>query len=190
MLKFKYFLLLLVVITPAAAFSASSEHHHHQHQHHHSFGNLSADKIAEIRALENPLPKSADVIAKGEEIYKGKGGCANCHGQTGGGDGPLAAGLNPPPRNFQDGQFWAQHKEGEVFWTIKHGVQGTAMPAFKGVLTDKEIWSLMRFLPTFASTSSASTHSHGQKDKMEMHQPNTSEHEHGHMEHEMPHHDH
>ena len=31
--------------------------------------------------------------------------CASCHGPQGAGDGPAGAALNPPPRNFQVGDF-------------------------------------------------------------------------------------
>lgn len=33
--------------------------------------------------------------------------CFTCHGMQGGGDGPAATGLNPPPRNFHDAQWQA-----------------------------------------------------------------------------------
>ncbi len=31
--------------------------------------------------------------------------CASCHGAAGAGDGPVAVAANPPPRNFQKGDF-------------------------------------------------------------------------------------
>lgn len=36
-------------------------------------------------------------------VYRNR--CASCHGATGAGDGPAAAGLNPRPRNFTDPDF-------------------------------------------------------------------------------------
>ena len=42
-------------------------------------------------------------IAKGKETFKMI--CANCHGETGKGDGPGGAGLQPPPRDFSKAQF-------------------------------------------------------------------------------------
>ena len=52
---------------------------------------VPADKLAEARALTNPFGDSAEMRVKGKALYEGKGGCANCHGQNGAGDGPLAA---------------------------------------------------------------------------------------------------
>lgn len=179
MLKSKPFLLIATVIASTAALPLFAEQH--QHGHGNLIDNLPADKIEEIRGLENPLAESSEVIAKGEKIYQGKGGCANCHGQTGAGDGPMAAGLNPPPRNFQKHPTWRHHSEGEIFWVIKHGIPGSTMPAFDGVLTDKEIWALLRFLPTLTATSEKGMeaedhhqHGHGHSE------PDSSEQGHGH----------
>lgn len=46
-----------------------------------------------------------DALAKGKEIYNGKGACASCHGAEGKGDGPAAAALNPKPKNFSTADF-------------------------------------------------------------------------------------
>jgi hypothetical protein len=43
---------------------------------------------------------SGDVGAQTFQTY-----CQTCHGPTGKGDGPAAAGLNPKPASFADGQF-------------------------------------------------------------------------------------
>ena len=109
---------------------------------------VPTDKLAEARALTNPLPSSPEAIEQGKVLYNGKGTCFNCHGKDGGGDGPLAAQLNPSPRNFQHHGFWRHRTEGEVFWVIKHGSVGTAMVGFGEQLTDKEIWSVIQYIRT------------------------------------------
>ncbi|WP_447601313.1 hypothetical protein [Nitrospira sp. Nam80] len=63
------------------------------------------DKLAEARAIQNPLPDSPDVLEKGKGLYHGKGTCFNCHGKNGAGDGVAAMGLNPAPRNFRHHGF-------------------------------------------------------------------------------------
>jgi mono/diheme cytochrome c family protein len=55
----------------------------------------SADAAAEAGGVA-----SGDVGAKTFQTY-----CQTCHGPTGKGDGPAAAGLNPKPASFADGQF-------------------------------------------------------------------------------------
>jgi mono/diheme cytochrome c family protein len=111
---------------------------------------VPADKLAEARSLASPLPDSPETVEKGKALYNGKGTCVNCHGQSGAGDGPVAASLNPSPRNFQHHGFWRHRTEGEIFWVIKHGSPGTSMIGFGGVLTDEEIWAIIQYEQRFA----------------------------------------
>jgi len=133
----------LVVVAVSLALPAAAERHMMQPV-------VPADKIAEARALVSPLPSSPKIVEQGKALYHGKGGCFNCHGKDGDGNGPLAAQLNPSPRNFRHHGFWRHRSEGEIFWTIKHGSPGTAMIAFGPVLSDEEIWSLIQYERTFA----------------------------------------
>lgn len=110
---------------------------------------VPADKLAEARALTNPLPASPDVIQRGKTIYEGKGTCFNCHGLQGRGNGPAAASLDPPPRNFRSRGFWRHRTEGELFWVVKHGVEGTGMLPFGTMLSDDEIWAVLQYERTF-----------------------------------------
>lgn len=111
---------------------------------------VPADKLAEARALRSPLPDSPETVEKGKALYAGKGACVNCHGLEGAGNGPVAAQLNPLPRNFQHHGFWRHRTEGEIFWVIKHGSPGTSMIGFVGQLTDEEIWAIMQYVRTFS----------------------------------------
>ena len=113
---------------------------------------VPADKLKEARALKSPLSYSSDVAIKGKEIYEGKGTCFNCHGMTGRGDGPGGSTLNPTPRNFRHRGMWHHRTEGEIFWVIKNGVQGTGMIPFGGLLTDEEIWTVMQYERSFSGS--------------------------------------
>ena len=57
-------------------------------------------------------------LAKGKEIFMGKGACMACHGVEGKGDGAAAAALNPKPRSFVVGEF--------MFDADGDGAKGTA----------------------------------------------------------------
>lgn len=113
---------------------------------------VPADKLEEARGLKSPLPDSSDVVAKGKEIFEGKGTCFNCHGMTGRGDGPGGTSLDPSPRNFHHRGLWHHRTEGEIFWVIKHGIQGTGMIPFGGLLSDEEIWTVMQYERSFAGS--------------------------------------
>jgi mono/diheme cytochrome c family protein len=92
---------------------------------------------------------SPENVAQGKAIYNGKGACFRCHGKDGDGNGPLAARLNPSPRNFQDHGFWSQRTEGEVFWLIKNGSPDTGIVGYGDQLTDGEIWALIQYIRSF-----------------------------------------
>jgi len=123
---------------------------------------VPADKLAEARALTSPLPNSPEIVAQGKALYNGKGACFNCHGKDGGGDGPLAAQLNPSPRNFQHHGFWRHRTEGEIFWVIKHGSVGTGMVGFGELLKDEEIWSIIQYVRSFAGEHGPGMMGHGE----------------------------
>ena len=120
---------------------------------------VPVDKLAEARALVSPIPDSPEMLARGKALYEGKGSCVNCHGHNGAGDGPVAASLNPAPRNFHQHGFWRHRTEGEIFWVIKHGSPGTSMIGFGDQLTDEEIWAIIQYEHSFSG-------GHGPRDGM------------------------
>ncbi len=80
--------------------------------------------------------------------------CAMCHGQTGKGDGPTAAVLNPKPRNHTDGAYMNTLKDDYLFRIIKEG--GTSvgksqlMPAWAAQIKDNEIHNVVAYIRTLA----------------------------------------
>ena len=125
---------------------------------------VPADKLGEARSLTSPFPVSPETVEKGKALYHGKGTCVNCHGQSGAGDGPVAASLDPSPRNFQHHGFWRHRTEGETFWVIKFGSPGTSMIGFGGVLTDEEIWALIQYERSFSGRHGGMGPRHGRND--------------------------
>lgn len=97
---------------------------------------------AEYANLTNPL--GADAATAGGEIFQAN--CATCHGSGGHGDGPAGAALNPPPKDLSILQ--AQVSDGYLFWRISEGSPGTAMVAWRGILTDEQIWQLTAYIRT------------------------------------------
>jgi len=146
--------LLILVVALAIPVGAAAERHMMQPL-------VPADKVAEARALVNPLPSSSKIVEQGKALYHGKGGCFNCHGKEGDGNGPLAAQLNPSPRNFRHHGFWRHRTEGEIFWVVKNGSVGTGMVGFGGQLTDEEIWSLIQYVRSFAGEHGPGMMGHG-----------------------------
>ncbi len=109
-----------------------------------SFSNESALPTvpADYANLTNPL--SEDAAIAGGEIFQTN--CATCHGSGGHGDGPAGAALNPPPKDLSVLQV--QVSDGYLFWRISEGSPGTAMVAWRGILTEEQIWHLVTFIRT------------------------------------------
>ena len=70
--------------------------------------------------------------------------CAKCHGESGDGDG--TADLERPARSFLDGGYSYGNTPGAIQRSIRHGIPGTAMPAFKESLSTDEIAQLAKFV--------------------------------------------
>lgn len=86
-------------------------------------------------------------LKQGAALYQAQ--CASCHGAQGRADGPLAAGMTPPPVAFSDRDRARERSVFALHQTITRGVEGTAMPAF-GALSDDERWALAFYVSTMA----------------------------------------
>lgn len=84
-------------------------------------------------------PRRIPDLARGQALYAEN--CAACHGAQGGGDGPLAARLEPAPKDFHDPARQSQRSLTNLYNTISLGVDGTAMVGFKS-LSDDDRWGL------------------------------------------------
>ena len=97
---------------------------------------------AEYAGVTNPL--GAEAEEAGAEVFRAN--CATCHGPQGHGDGPAGQSLEPKPGNLAQ----VQTKAGDdyLFWRIHDGKPGTSMVAWKGILTDEQIWQAISFIRT------------------------------------------
>lgn len=101
----------------------------------------------EARGIKNPLPKSPEVVATGKTLYLGKGNCFVCHGKEGKGDGESGVMLNPPPRDLTDPTFQMLRRDGELFYSIKHGVPDTGMfPYVPRMVSEEEAWMVVHYI--------------------------------------------
>lgn len=118
----------------AGAVSAQPPHPPEPHRH------------PEGRALENPVPATADSVAAGRQRYVFM--CRECHGNTGLGDGDMAhAGGDIP--DFTDDVWLHGPSDGEMFLVIKEGVTADMQP-YADRLDDEDIWHLVNYLKTLA----------------------------------------
>jgi mono/diheme cytochrome c family protein len=93
--------------------------------------------------IDNPVPADDASVARGEAIYTAN--CLVCHGPGGQGNGPGAAGLQPPPADFTIPHSRA-HLDADFFYWIENGIFGSAMPAFGEELGEDEIWDVINYI--------------------------------------------
>jgi mono/diheme cytochrome c family protein len=86
----------------------------------------------------------ADAASAGADVFHTN--CEACHGPQGHGDGPAGQALDPKPRNLA--QLQASAGDDFLYWRIHEGKPGTSMVAWKGILTDEQIWQVVSFLRT------------------------------------------
>lgn len=104
-------------------------------------------------------------VTRGKQIFESRSinvegrsmTCAACHGTAGNGRGPAGLELSRKLWNWSRGQgpgiftdinLLAQRKPTELYQAIKDGRR--EMPAYRGKLTEDEIWALVNYIYTFA----------------------------------------
>ncbi len=146
-----------------------------------AFATMGLDGITQVAKLEPLTPVPAEyankhmpkgwwtdpkIIKEGEEIYMGrKYGenvpedkrvfCFACHGE-GGVPNPAVEGvrdLRATDRvNRMSDSYW--------FWRISEGVPDTLMIAWKGRVTEEDIWKVMAYEHQFSHGGKAGVHEH------------------------------
>ncbi|MEO8354345.1 MAG: cytochrome c [Chloroflexota bacterium] len=97
---------------------------------------------AEFAGKTNPF--GAESATDGADVFQTN--CAMCHGPQGHGDGPAGQSLDPKPKNL--GALQKTVGDDYLFWRIHAGKPGTSMVAWKGILTDEQIWQAVSFIRT------------------------------------------
>lgn len=108
----------------------------------------------EAKRLQNPVTPSAVAMASARLIYLDK--CAQCHGDSGKGDGPEGKMYDPAPGNFTDVKRMSTRTDGELFYQISQGRK--PMPAFKKRLSEEQRWQLVLLVRSFAAPATVDTH--------------------------------
>src|ERR1700674_394153 len=107
----------------------------------------------EAKRLQNPVAPSAAAMAAARLIYLDK--CAQCHGDTGKGDGPEGKMYQPAPGNLTDAKHMSTRTDGELFYQISQGRK--PMPGFKKRLSEEQRWQLVLLVRSFAEAAPANT---------------------------------
>jgi mono/diheme cytochrome c family protein len=98
---------------------------------------------AEYAGMTAPVVTEESVL-RGFEIYTAN--CASCHGETGLGDGPVSVSLDPKPAPIS--HTTQMLADDLLFYRVSEGgiPFQTAMPAWKGVLDEQQIWDVVAYI--------------------------------------------
>lgn len=102
--------------------------------------------LSESFTLMSPLARTSDAVAGGRTLYRER--CLACHGERGRGDGPVGTPLVPRPADLV--LHVPQHTDGELFYYVSAGIPGTAMPAWRDALGERERWQIVHYLRVLA----------------------------------------
>jgi len=104
----------------------------------------AADASVEQHApkVKNPLPADEETLLAGARIYTNT--CAGCHGDPTNPDSAFGKNFYPPVPQFF--KVSPDMPENENFYIIEHGIRWTGMPAWKGSLSDKQMWQVVTLL--------------------------------------------
>ena len=101
------------------------------------------------------VPNSPESVKRGEEVFRVKGKCLECHGEEGRGDGnstqkdewgfPIFPADLHKCWNFR-GNRRDPYNPRNVFREVSTGLNGTPMPSFKDALTEEERWDVANFI--------------------------------------------
>ncbi|MCF6209921.1 MAG: c-type cytochrome [Gammaproteobacteria bacterium] len=81
---------------------------------------------------------------KGEVLWLAN--CAFCHGANGTGKNWIGSFLEPHPRNLTDEGFMSGMNRERLRHSIREGLPGTTMPAWKSVLSESQLEAVMAYI--------------------------------------------
>lgn len=109
--------------------------------------------------IGQPPPYDAASIARGRAIYA-RERCASCHGESGRGDGVVAAALKDlrgrpvRPRDHSRGIYRSGFGRRDIYRAFSTGLDGTPMPALPPSVSEAERWDLTHYLVSLSSRRS------------------------------------
>jgi mono/diheme cytochrome c family protein len=106
------------------------------------------DAVRAGRELENPVPLSTGALAQGRVLYETF--CLVCHGEHGGGDGPLVPRIPTPPA--YSSERVRGMAPGQIFHVISRG--SGRMPSYAGQIPAEQRWLIVHYVLTLRQPGS------------------------------------
>ncbi len=93
---------------------------------------------------DSPVPATEPNLLAGARVYMEH--CAVCHGTVSEPETATAKGMFPPPPQLLHGKGVTDDPAGETFWKAANGIRLTGMPAYRGSLSDEQLWQVSQLL--------------------------------------------
>ncbi len=91
---------------------------------------------------DNPIQPTVANLTAGAQDYQQH--CALCHGGNAQHPSPMRDHFNPPVPAIA--AHIPDDPDANLFWVTKHGIRMTGMPAWGGILSDNQIWTIIAFI--------------------------------------------
>ncbi len=110
----------------------------------------SLAKMALRRVVSKQMPQAIPIAASEENFLAGakvyRSYCVVCHGAATVTQTAIAKGEFPKPPELFKGKGVTDDPAAETWWKVANGIRLTGMPAFKGSLSDEQMWQVSLLL--------------------------------------------
>lgn len=97
-------------------------------------------RVEKQKVPGSPVVADEKSFLAGADVYKQN--CAMCHGLPDQSKPVIAQGMSPTPPQLFHGVGVTDDPVAETYWKVENGIRLTGMPAFKGRLSETEIWQV------------------------------------------------
>lgn len=94
------------------------------------------------RGIAVPPLEDPALVQRGLGLYRAH--CVQCHGAPGVAPAAFALGMRPAPASLvHTARVWGP---AELFWTVKHGIKMSGMPAWEFRMPEEDMWAVVAFV--------------------------------------------
>jgi mono/diheme cytochrome c family protein len=111
--------------------------------------------LCAVAIVDRSVGARLSAQARGQQVYEKH--CAECHGDSGEGDGPASHLLMPRPRDFTAGRYKIRSTrtgsiptDDDLLRTVRRGLYGSSMPGWERLLPDDDIRAVVDYIKTFS----------------------------------------
>lgn len=112
------------------------------------------EKQREVGAkqIKSPIAPTDANLASGRSYFNQK--CAPCHGENGKAQTEFALAMEPVKPAVLASPEIGSLADGEIYSVISNGIKTTGMPAFKGRMSDQDLWQIVLYVKRLAGSQS------------------------------------